>query len=567
MIAGGRRRRPDRHSSKTFRTAVRGPRGASDKRAPCRAALPPPGTGSPTPHLRRAAQSRSGDRLKLFCRRNDTSEETTITLESTVRVRFAPSPTGTLHIGSARTALFNYLFARHCGGSFVLRVDDTDAARSEDRHEEAILADLRWLGLDWDEGPDIGGPHAPYRQSERLEGYREAADELLAARHAYHCFCSQERLAALRAEALAQGRTPRYDRHCLGLAHDEVRRRLAAGDPAAVRFKIPGGDIAIDDVVRGRVVVSGEAVGDFIIVRSDGVAGYNFASVVDDSGMGITHVIRGDDHLTNTARQQLLFAALGRPLPRFAHHSLVLGPDGGKLSKRHGATSVGEFRDAGYLASAVVNYLALLSWSHGEDEVLDRRRLIADFALEKLSPSPSIFDQAKLDWLDHEHIMALPPQEHERLFAQRLPAGTPPPAAAALAAAYQPSLVAYGQAPGLAAAVLQRPAVPARLMASVTAAAAQLGAFRTRRAGAGDWLTPSAARELLAAYRAWGKEQAIGARDLLLPLRIALTGAEHGPELPFVLAALSCAETLARLDHALAGNPAGESPTTPGDAP
>jgi nondiscriminating glutamyl-tRNA synthetase len=489
----------------------------------------------------------------------------TISLEQKVRVRFAPSPTGTLHVGSARTALFNWLFARHSGGSFVLRVDDTDAVRSEDRHEAAILADLRWLGLDWDEGPDKGGPCAPYRQSERLESYRTAAAELLHSGHAYYCFCPEERLAEARAAALAEGRPPRYDRRCLGLASDEVRRRLADGEPAALRFQVRDGEVVIDDLVRGRVAVGADAIGDFIIVRSDGVAGYNFASVVDDRDMGITHVIRGDDHLTNTARQLLLFAALGGGAPRFAHHSMVLGADGGKLSKRHGATSVGDFRELGYLPQAIVNYLALLSWSHGEDEVLGTDRLIAEFELGKLSPSPSIFDQAKLDWLDHEHIMALAPEVHERLFAARLPAGTPPEAAASLAAAFQPSLIAYGQAPALAAAVLDPPAPPADLTAAVAAGAPQLAEFGALRAASDEWLKPDAARELLAAYRAWGKERGIGARDLLMPLRIALTGAQHGPELPFVLAALSGAETEARLSASLAGIPADTLTTNLGD--
>ena len=481
-----------------------------------------------------------------------------------MRVRFAPSPTGTLHIGSARTALFNWLFARHHGGSFVLRVDDTDAVRSEDRHEAAIFADLRWLGLDWDEGPDKGGPCAPYRQSERLEGYRTAAAELLADGQAYHCFCPEERLAQARAAALAEGRPPRYDRRCLGLAPEEVRRRLADGEPAALRFQVPGGEVIIDDVIRGRVVVGADAIGDFVIVRSDGVAGYNFASVVDDRDLRITHVIRGDDHLTNTARQLLLLAALGGRAPRFAHHSMVLGADGGKLSKRHGATSVGDFRELGYLPQAIVNYLALLSWSHGEDEVLGMDRLIAEFELEKLSASPSIFDQAKLDWLDHEHIMALAPQVHERLFAARLPADTPPQAAAALAAAFQPSLIAYGQAPALAAAVLEPPAPPADLAAAVTAGAPQLAEFAALRAAEDEWLAPDAARDLLAAYRTWGKERGIGARHLLMPLRIALTGVEHGPELPFVLAALSGAHTRARLSAALAGDAADTASTNPG---
>jgi glutamyl/glutaminyl-tRNA synthetase len=246
---------------------------------------------------------------------------------------------------------------------------------------------------------------------------------------------------------------------------------------------------------------------------------------------------------------------------------MVLGPDGGKLSKRHGATAVGDFRELGYLPEAIVNYLALLGWSHGEDEVLDVDRLVRDFALEKLSPSPAVFDIAKLDWLDHERIMALAPEDHERRFAERLPAWTAPPAVAALAAAFQPSLVRYSEAPALAAEVLA-PAPPAAELCAVAAAAAsQLAELRALRARAPEWLTPVAARELLAGYRAWGEERGVGARDLLMPLRITLTSAEHGPELPFVLAALDRDTTLARLDLILAGDCAGESTTTPGDEP
>jgi glutamyl/glutaminyl-tRNA synthetase len=246
---------------------------------------------------------------------------------------------------------------------------------------------------------------------------------------------------------------------------------------------------------------------------------------------------------------------------------MVLGPDGGKLSKRYGATSVGELRDLGYLPQAVVNYLALLSWSHGDDEVLGLERLVAEFALEKLSPSPSVFDRAKLDWLGHEHVMALAPEEHERRFAEQLPAGTPPQAAAALAAAYQPSLSAYGEASALAAAVLDPPALPAELAAAARAGAAHLTQFRDLRAAAPEWLDPGTARELLAAYRAWGKAAGAGPRDLLRPLRIALTGSEHGPELPFVIAALDRGETAARLDQILAGNASGGPTPTSGDAP
>ena len=484
-----------------------------------------------------------------------------------MRVRFAPSPTGTLHIGSARTALYNFLFARHAGGSFILRIDDTDAARSDAALEASIMDDLRWLGLAWDEGPDVGGPAGPYRQRERLGRYRAAADALLEAGLAYRCFCPEERLEELRREALAAGRTPRYDRRCLGLASGEVRRRLDAGERAAVRFKVPTGGVVVDDLIRGPVNFAADALSDPIIVRSDGVAGYNFATVVDDREMGITHVVRGDDHLTNTARQQLLFQALGGPVPRFAHHSMVLGPDGGKLSKRHGATAVGDYRELGYLPESIVNYLALLGWSHGEDELLDLDRLVRDFALEKLSSSPAVFDLAKLDWLDHERIMTLAPEEHERRFAARLPAATPPQAASALAAAFQPSLVRYSDAPVLAAEVLAPPSASRELVAAALAAAPQLMYVRALRAEAPEWLTPAAAGEFLAAYRAWGKERGIGARDLLMPLRIALTSAEHGPELPFVLAALGRDTTLVRLDLILAGNAAGEPTTTLGDAP
>lgn len=479
------------------------------------------------------------------------TDEASINLDSTVRVRFAPSPTGSLHLGSARTALFNWLFARRHGGAVVLRIDDTDAARSEVRHEAAIVEDLRWLGLDWDEGPDVGGPFGPYRQSERLERYRTAVRALLATGAAYHCFCSEERLEALRAEQREAGATPRYDRRCARLSADEVGRRLAAGEPAAVRFRVPAAEVVVDDLLRGPVTVAAGALGDFIIMRSDGSAGYNFATAVDDGEMGITHVIRGDDHLTNSARHLLLLRALGVAPPRFAHHGMILDPEGGKLSKRHGATSVGELRDLGYLSEAVVNYLALLSWSHGEDEVLDRERLVAEFELERLSPSAAVFDRAKLDWLAHEHVMRLDPAEHARRFAERLPRGTPPPAAASLAAAFQPSLSAYGEAPALAASVLDEPVYDASALELIAGAREQLEHFAEARAAAAEWLEPAAARALLGAYREWGAARDLSAKRLLMPLRVALTGREHGPELHYVLGALDRGEAGRRLEEAL----------------
>ncbi len=471
-----------------------------------------------------------------------------------MRVRFAPSPTGSLHIGTARTALYNFLMARHCGGSFVVRIEDTDAARSEERFERAILDDLAWLGLRWDEGPHVGGPFGPYRQAERGPGYRAAADRLLAAGLAYPCFCSQERLDALRAAALASGRPPRYDGRCRALEPGEVERRLAAGETAALRFAVPPGEVRFDDVIRGPLAIAGDQIADFIILRSDGRPSYNFAAVVDDGAMAITHIIRGDDHLTNTARQELLRRALrpGTPAPLYAHHSMILAPDGGKLSKRHGATAVGEYRELGYLPEAVVNYLALLSWSHGDDEILGLERLVADFDLAALSASPAVFDLAKLDWLNHRWIMTLDDAEHERLVGERLPCA-PVPAVRALAAAFKPSLERYGQVPALATAVLERPVLDAEARRVVADAGEWLELFAgLRRAAPAPYLTPDAARELLGEYRRIGKERGLAPRDLLMPLRRVLTGREHGPELHYVLAALDSAETLARLAAATA---------------
>ena len=470
-----------------------------------------------------------------------------------MRVRFAPSPTGSLHIGSARTALFNYLFARRHGGAFILRIEDTDVTRSEERHERSILADLAWLGLRWDEGPDVGGPVGPYRQSERAAAHAAAAAHLLANGAAYRCFCSIERLVALRAQQLAGGQMPKYDRLCEGIAPREAASRAAAGEPAALRLRVPDGEIVVDDLIRGRIIFSSDAIGDFILVRSSGAAGYNFAAAVDDRDMRITHVIRGDDHLTNTARQLLVLAALGAPVPQYAHHSLVLGTDGGKLSKRHGATSVGQFRELGYLPQAVTNYLALLSWSHGEDEVLSLERLERDFALEELSASPAVFDISKLDWLGHRHVMLLGEGEHRRLVAEWLPTSTSPQAARALAAAVKPSISHYAEVPGLVAPVLRPPDAESLRAAAATGVfdGVPLDEFLRLRAAALDWLTPQAAKELLAAYRAAAAQRGLGARRAQPPLRLLLTGREHGPELHFVLAAISGGDAEARVRRGL----------------
>jgi glutamyl-tRNA synthetase len=328
------------------------------------------------------------------------------------RVRFAPSPTGYLHVGGARTALFNWLFARGAGGTFVLRIEDTDAERSSADMVTGILEGLRWLGLDWDEGPEVGGPHAPYFQSQRLDRYREAAAHLLESEHAYRCYCTPERLRAERERAEQRGEAWQYDRLCLALTDDERRAREASGTPYAVRFRVRHGHTAFDDAVHGRIGFATANVEDFVILRSDGLPTYHLSVVVDDVDMEITHVIRGDDHISNTPKHVLLFEALGSPVPRFAHVPLILGTDKKRLSKRHGATSVMEYARQGYVPDAMVNFLSLLGWSPGDDrELMSRRDLIDSFSLEKISGGNAVFDTDKLDWMNAQYLARMPNEE------------------------------------------------------------------------------------------------------------------------------------------------------------
>ena len=328
-----------------------------------------------------------------------------------MRVRFAPSPTGRLHVGNARTALFNWLLARGAGGAFILRIEDTDVERSTRESEEAIMRDLRWLGLDWDEGPDIGGAHGPYRQSERLHLYQSYAKELLTAEAAYYCFCSTAQLDTERQEALETGRPARYAGTCRRLSREQTASRLASGERPAIRFRVPEGrDVVFTDAVRGDVRFQTEVIGDPVIVRADGTPAYNFAVVVDDALMQVTHVVRGEDHISNTPRQILLYEALGFTAPIFAHLSLVMGPDHSPLSKRHGATSVAEFRGKGYLPEALVNYLALIGWSPGGgDELLPIDELARRFSLESVGHSAGVFDEEKLAWANRHYLKRADP--------------------------------------------------------------------------------------------------------------------------------------------------------------
>jgi nondiscriminating glutamyl-tRNA synthetase len=329
-----------------------------------------------------------------------------MSIENPVRVRFAPSPTGFLHVGNVRTALFNWLFARRHNGVFILRIEDTDAERSKPVYEKKLMNDLRWLGLEWNEGIERGGEYGPYRQSDRYTIYREYAQQLLDEDKAFRCFCSEEELEIVRREQLARNETARYSGTCRHLAPAELEARLKAGMPFTLRLRVRAGRAGFSDLVFGRIDIETLQISDPVLLRSDGSPTYNFSCVVDDWLMNISHVIRGEGHLSNTHRQILIYEALGAPVPQFAHLSTILGPDGQKLSKRHGATSLEEFRREGYLPEALANYLALLGWSplHDGQEIMSLNEITQQFDLSRVQKSPAIFDKVKLDWMNRGYI-------------------------------------------------------------------------------------------------------------------------------------------------------------------
>lgn len=462
------------------------------------------------------------------------------------RVRFAPSPTGLLHVGNARTALYNWLFARHTGGDFLLRIEDTDLDRSEVKHEAQLMEDLRWLGLEWDEGPGVEGPHAPYRQSERLAIYREHTEQLLREGKAYRCFCTNEELEAERARASAEHRPQVYSGHCRNIDPQRSAERAALGEPFAVRLRIPDHPLRFHDLVRGEVEFASETVSDPILVRSSGVPVYNYVVTVDDALMEITHVIRGDDHLSNTPKQVAIYQAFGWKTPEFAHLSTILGSDRERLSKRHGATSIASFREMGILPEALVNYLALLGWGAegGTRETFTQEELTREFKLERVTASPAVFDWAKLHWLNRHYLKLAEPSRLADLawpyFSQ---AGILPPHDQAtkavsawfesLIALFLPALDQLDQLPAKAAFIFGFDPAAARAEpenSSVLASelsAKVLTAFAARVANASSPIKPEQ-------FKAWMNEvkAETGAKgkDLFHPVRIALTGAHSGPE-------------------------------------
>ncbi|HNR40149.1 MAG TPA: glutamate--tRNA ligase [Acidobacteriota bacterium] len=473
-----------------------------------------------------------------------------------VRVRFAPSPTGNLHVGSARTAIFNWLFARHHGGTFVLRIEDTDQERNRPEYTRSILDGMRWLGLDWDEGPEAGGDHGPYFQSERLPLYREALARLRREGRAYPCFCSPERLETVRQEQLAAKANPRYDGTCRSLSAAEAQARIDAGERYALRIRIEHDEpVTWEDRGKGTITFAPEMLDDLVIAKSDGFPTYNFAVVVDDVGMAITHVIRGEDHISNTPKQILIYRALGAALPEFAHIPMILGADRSKMSKRHGATSVVEYEKAGFLAEAFFNFMTLLGWSPPDDsrEIYSQRELVDLFTLERVVAHGAIFDAEKLKWMNLQYIKALSPDDLYRRsvpFLEAIP-GFPgpygPAALRELAGLFRERMNTLAEITRHAEYFFQEPEAydekglknalkTPDLPAVVEALAARLAA-----------VDPFVHDPIEAAVRAVAEGRGIGAGKVIHPARLALSGRTEGPGLFELMAVLGRECCVARL--------------------
>ncbi len=469
-----------------------------------------------------------------------------------MRVRFAPSPTGHLHVGNVRTALFNWLLARGRQGTFILRIEDTDVERSTLESDAMILEDLRWLGLDWDEGPEVGGPVGPYRSSERLGKYQSRARVLLGEGKAYYCFCTPNELEAERKKALEHNLPAKYSGRCARIDPADAAARVERGEPAAIRFRTPENrEVVFMDLVRGEIRFHTDVIGDQVLLRSDGSPAYNFAVVVDDGLMGVTHVVRGEDHISNTPRQILLYEALGFTPPAFGHVAMVLGPDHAKLSKRHGAVSVDEFREKGYLPEALLNYLALLSWSPGEgQELVPLTDMAKRFSLSDVGHSASVFDEEKLAWVNRHYLKEADPERLARLATPYLErAGYVTGRLTGDGLAFLASVV-----PIFNTSIDRLDEVPKRLRQLFEFLPAASLADETIRAeaieGAARQVIGALAEELQSAPRLRDRQafrsladrvkQKTGqkGRALFHPIRIALTGAGDGPELDLLVPAV-----------------------------
>ncbi len=488
-----------------------------------------------------------------------------------IRVRIAPSPTGPLHIGTARTALFNFLFARHVGGTFVLRLEDTDVARSSLAFEKDILDGLHWLGLTWDEGPDVAGgsdrgSYGPYRQMQRLATYVEAADRLLTDDRAYPCYCTPDELEVERRRLEVAHLPPRYSGRCARLTRTERTAFEAEGRRPALRFRVEPGVVTFDDIVRGRVEIDASALGgDLVIVRADGTPLYHFTVVVDDAAMRISHVIRGEDHLSNTPKHILLFRALGYPEPAFAHLPLILNPDRSKMSKRKSQTSISDYVAEGFIREALVNYLALLGWSTGtEEEVLSLDELVERFELEQVNRAGAVFDRERLEWLNGQWIRRLTTEdlvdrlrsfleaEHAAGRIERVPSEEEIRAIMPLVRERLPVLGAIGDLVGFlfveSVAIDPAVLVPKRWDSETTIAG--LRAARETIASNGEVAFDHGGLEI--ALRGLAEANGWKAGDLFMAIRVALTGRTATPPLFESMVALGYRRTLDRLAHAIA---------------
>ena len=480
-----------------------------------------------------------------------------------VRVRFAPSPTGPFHIGGARSALFNWLFARKMGGKLILRIEDTDLERSSRESEENIKAALKWLGINWDEGIDVGGPYGPYRQTERLDLYKKYTEKLLAEGKAYYCYCTDEELEEERQALIKEGKMPRYMGKCRHLTPEQIAAYEAEGRKPTVRFRVPADQqILVRDMVRGDVVFDSNGIGDFVIVKSDGIPTYNYAVVIDDALMHITHVIRAEEHLSNTPRQCLVYDALGFEKPVFGHISLILGKDHTKMSKRHGATSVDQYRQLGYLPAGIDNFLALLGWApNSEQEIFSIEELIKEFSMDRVAKNPAVFDLDKLNWINQHYMRQL----DEAAFFE----------------AAKPHMIAAGYMTGdetgaklewlhkVIATAKEHVSFAAQIPACVEMYFNDEFAFENDDAAAvlkaetvptviGMLFAELPKLETLdgasvkALFKTIQKTTKLKGKDVFMPIRVALTGNQHGPELAEMVPLLGIERTEKRIKASLA---------------
>lgn len=474
-----------------------------------------------------------------------------------VKVRFAPSPTGHLHIGGARTALFNYLYAKKMGGAFLLRIEDTDLERSTMESEEVIIDGLKWLGINWDEGIGIGGETGPYRSTERIDIYKPYIEKLLKEGKAYYCYCTQEELEAERQQLSAKGEMPRYLGRCRSLSPEQIKKYQEEGRKPSIRFKVPEDKIIkVNDVVRDVVEFESNGIGDFIIVKSDGIPVYNFAVVIDDYLMKITHVIRGEEHLSNTPRQLLVYEALGFDIPAFAHVSLILGKDRTKMSKRHGSTWVEQYIDAGYLPEAIINFLVLMGWSPGEErEIFSLEELEQVFSLERVSKNPAVFDIDKLNWMNGQYIKKTPVERITELAVPHLKkAGLINEDVSIewlnkVVAAVQDELSYVGEIPEKVTIFFDDNVQPkdaeAEEVVKMEHVPELIKVFKNK-------VTDAAAIDAefaKAVFKEIQNETGIKGKNLYMPIRVALTGQVHGPELVEIILILGKKRLLKRLER------------------